>query len=178
MLSGIKTRLSNARTIKTLCESAENYALKDQQRQAGAEHFLLAAIDLPDNTARLAFREIGADAAGFRDAVGAQYWEALRSVGVNAGEHKSGGLTPEPLQGAAGLYDAAPSGAEVMKELAANRNDHRPLLGAHVVAIVAAMEQGVAARALRCMGVDPAALKAAANKFSRASYRPTGLTRA
>ena len=36
-----------------------------------------------------------------------------------------------------------------MKELAANRNDHRPLLGAHVVAIVAAMEQGVAARALR-----------------------------
>ncbi|TIL29753.1 Clp protease N-terminal domain-containing protein [Mesorhizobium sp.] len=85
MLSGIKTRLSNVRTIKTLCESAENYALKDQQRQAGAEHFLLAAIDLPDNTARLAFREIGADAAGFRDVVGAQYWEALRSVGVNAG---------------------------------------------------------------------------------------------
>lgn len=33
MLSGIKTRLSNVRTIKTLCESAENYALKDQQRQ-------------------------------------------------------------------------------------------------------------------------------------------------
>ncbi|WP_287235508.1 Clp protease N-terminal domain-containing protein [Mesorhizobium sp.] len=62
MLSGIKTSLSNVRTIKTLCESAENYALKDQQRQAGAEHFLLAAIDLPDNTARLAFREVGTDA--------------------------------------------------------------------------------------------------------------------
>lgn len=36
-----------------------------------------------------------------------------------------------------------------MKELAANRNDHRPLLGAHVVAIVAAMEQG-ASRHVRC----------------------------
>src|SRR5918992_3618396 len=112
MFSGIKTRLSNVRPIKTLCESAENYALKDQQRQAGAEHFLLAAIDLPDNTARLAFREVGADAAAFRDAISAQYGEALRSVGVDAGEQISEGLTPEPLQGTAGLYDAAPSGTE------------------------------------------------------------------
>ncbi|TIM41186.1 Clp protease N-terminal domain-containing protein [Mesorhizobium sp.] len=131
---------------------------------------MLAAIDLPDNTARLAFREIGADAAGFRDVVGAQYWEALRSVGVNAGEQISWGLTPEPLQGAAGLYDPAPSGAEVMKELAANRKRSPSTAGCACRGYSRRNGAGrVAARALRCMGVDPDALMAAANEFSRAS---------
>lgn len=50
-----------------------------------------------------------------------------------------------------------------MQELAATRKDHAPLLGAHVVGIVAAMSQGVAPRALRALGVDPATLKSAAD---------------
>lgn len=49
-----------------------------------------------------------------------------------------------------------------MQALAADRQSHRPLVGAHVVALVAAMEHGVAVRALREMEIDRDQLRAAA----------------
>ncbi|WP_375763443.1 hypothetical protein ACE10X_34930 [Bradyrhizobium sp. Pha-3] len=50
MFKGIGSKLNDMGTIKFLCERAETYALQDQQREPGAEHFLLASLDLPDGT--------------------------------------------------------------------------------------------------------------------------------
>jgi Clp amino terminal domain, pathogenicity island component len=58
MFARIKARLSSMSTLKSLCLRAEQHALRDQQRQPGAEHFLLAALDLPDGTARQAFESL------------------------------------------------------------------------------------------------------------------------
>ncbi len=44
------------------------------------------------------------------------------------------------------------------------KNKDIPLLGVHVVEVVASMEEGVAARSLRAMGIDPGALCAAVNE--------------
>lgn len=60
MFGRIRSKLNDMNTIKLLCEGAEAHALQDQQREPGAEHFLLAALDLPDGTARLAFEKAGA----------------------------------------------------------------------------------------------------------------------
>lgn len=60
MFAGIRSKLKNMNTIRILSERAETHALQDQQREPGAEHFLLAALDLPDGTARLAFEKAGA----------------------------------------------------------------------------------------------------------------------
>ena len=68
MFGRIKARFESMGTIKALNEAAERFALEDQQREPGAEHFLLAALALPDSTARLAFEAIGADADGSADA--------------------------------------------------------------------------------------------------------------
>jgi ATP-dependent Clp protease ATP-binding subunit ClpA len=164
MFNRIKARFESMGTIKALCEQAEHHARQDQQNAPGAEHFLLAALDLPDGTARRAFEATGADPEGFRPAIARQYADALKVVGLDAA--LSEGLdNPEPLPAQRRLFDAAPSGQEVMQQLAEERKGHDPLRGAHIVAIVADMPHGVAARALRAMGVDAGALRAAAERI-------------
>lgn len=162
MFSSIKTRFQSIGTIKALCEEAERHAREEGQKDAGAEHFLLAAFDLPDGTARQAFAVIDADPTGLRPAIERQYADGLKLVGLDPA--LSGGFS-EPPPTKQKLYNAAPSGQAVMQALAEERRAHRPLFGAHVVGIVAGMPHGVAARALRVMGIDAAALQAAALKI-------------
>lgn len=166
MFQAIKSKLDTMGTIKLLCEWAERFALQDQQREPGAEHFLLAALELPDGTARLAFERAGAEPNALRAAIERQYADALRLVGL-----KADGPAAAPMPANSGIYEAAPSGQDIMQELAATRKDHGPLLGAHVVGIVAGMPHGVAARALRALGVDPAILKSTADAIAEVGRR-------
>jgi ATP-dependent Clp protease ATP-binding subunit ClpA len=166
MFKGIKSKLNDMSTIKRLCERAQAHALRDQQREPGAEHFLLAALDLPDGTARLAFERAGAEPDALKAAIEQQYGDALRSIGLAAKAPDELSISANP-----GAYQAAPSGQAVMQELAATRKDHAPLLGAHVVGVVAGMSQGVAPRALRALGVDCAALKSNADAIVEATGR-------
>jgi len=77
MFKGIKSKLNDMSTIKFLCERAETYALQDQQREPGAEHFLLASLDLPDGMARLAFDRAGVEPDALKAAIERQYGEAF-----------------------------------------------------------------------------------------------------
>lgn len=164
MFKFIKSKLQDMGTIKRLSELAEAHAQRDGQRRPGAEHFLLAALDLPDGTARRAFLEAGGDPDGLRLAIENQYADALRSIGL---EPPADDPDAEPqAQPQNGPYRAAPSGEHVMQELAADGTDHGPLLGAHVVAVVATMEHGVAARALSAMNVDRTLLMRSAENIS------------
>jgi ATP-dependent Clp protease ATP-binding subunit ClpA len=165
VFANIKSRLNSVSTIKALCLQAEQHALRDQQRQPGAEHFLLAALDLPDDPAKHAFAAIGADAATLRSAITKQYDEALQSLGIDAKVAAANALPEPPLPLQRGLYDASASGKQVMQSLAESRQAHHPLVGAHVVAVVAGMRHGVAARALRAMDIDADQLRSAAEKI-------------
>lgn len=169
MFSRIKARLND---IGTLCTGAERHALQDQQREPGAEHFLFAALDLPDGTARKAFEDVGANPAALKDAIARQYGDALAAIGLDVGSPLEASTGPEPLAVRPGTFNASASGQEVMQALAASRGQHGPLLGAHVVAIVAGMPHGVAARALQAMGVDLAQLRSAAEAVAGADARP------
>ena len=158
MFKGIKSTLDDMGTIRLLCERAEAHALEDQQREPGAEHFLLAALDLPDGTARLAFERAGVAPDALKSAIEQQYADALGSMGLTADAPHDASMSPNR-----GIYHAAPSGQEIMQELATRRKGHGPLLGAHLVGIVAGMSHGVAARALRALDLDAATLKSAAD---------------
>lgn len=166
MFDRIKARFESMGAIKALSETAEQFARQDQQREPGAEHFLLAALALPDGTARLAFEAVGADADAVRPAIARQYGDALKAVGLDLALADTAG-EPEPLPTRRAVFDAAPSGKEVMRRLAENRQSHSPLVGAHVVAVIAAMPHGVAARALRVMEIDAGALQATAERIAR-----------
>jgi ATP-dependent Clp protease ATP-binding subunit ClpA len=163
MFDRLRHRLRDAGTLKTLCEAAEQHARRAGQDQPGAEHFVLAALDLPDGSARRAFGRLHADAGAFAAAIEAQHREALAAVGL--APH----AWPEPPAAAsgapaAGLYRAQPSGQALMQALATHREraGDIPLIGAHVLAAAAEPAQGITARTLRAMGVDAAALRAAA----------------
>lgn len=169
MFRRLKLRIRDMGTIKTLCLGAERHAQQNGEELPGAEHFLLSAIDLQDGTARRAFEHLGADPAALRKAISAQYDAALRGIGLDPGGVPTYNNDPEPVQSNRKIYDAQPSGQAVMKELARRKAEDKdnPLVGAHVVAVVASMKLGVAARALRAMGVDPEALCAAASTEAR-----------
>lgn len=159
MFRSLQHRFQSMRTLSRLCTSAEAHARARGQAAPGAEHFLLAAIDLPDGSARRAFESVGADPTAVGDAIEQQYRDALQGTGLNVPLPDAPVLAPT----VSGLYRAQASGQEVMQALARSRKEQGgPLLGAHVVAVVAAMSQGVAARTLRAMGIDTGQLAAAA----------------
>jgi ATP-dependent Clp protease ATP-binding subunit ClpA len=159
----LKTRLIDVRTINALMTGAEAEAHRAGEEQPGAEHLLMAALDLADGSARRAFERIGAKPDEFRTSVAASHDDALRSVGVDplpddaldAGQ----ALTPR------GAFHMNASGRAAFQTAGrlARADSHSGLTGAHIVVAVAQMEHGTAARALRQMGVDPAALVEAAN---------------
>ena len=160
MFRQLQHRFQSMRTLSRLCTEAEAHARAGGQAAPGAEHFLLAAIDLPEGSARRAFESIGADPAAVRGAIEQQYRDALYGLGLGGAALPQ---APALVPAGPGPYRAQPSGQELVQALARTRKDQGgPLLGAHVVLAVAAMSQGVAARTLRAMRIDPAQLGAAA----------------
>ncbi|WBS02640.1 Clp protease N-terminal domain-containing protein [Pseudoduganella sp. SL102] len=159
MLQRLKQRIADMRTIKTLSEGAERHANAMGEREPGPEHFLLAALDLPDGLAQRAFVRAGADPARLRAGIAAAHGAALAAAGADpallAGE--------APVPPGTGAYRAKGSMETVMRSLADwPRAAGEPLTGAHVAAVVASSTQGTAARALKAIGIDAAMLAAAA----------------
>lgn len=162
MFETIKQRFRDMSTIKALCLAAEKHANADGQKEPGAEHFVLAALESPDGTARRAFVQIQADPDGFAAAIARQRVDALKAVGINLAP--DAGPAAVPVQAGTGVYQAQASAQTMVQLLAAQQkaNAGAPLLSAHVLVAVAAAQYGVAVRALKAMGVDPQALADAA----------------
>jgi ATP-dependent Clp protease ATP-binding subunit ClpA len=159
MLDRLKTRLHDMTTIATLCLTAERCANERGLNEVGAEHFVLAALALPDGTARRVFERLGADPDGFAEAIVRQYGEALSSIGVDpalAGEYAAA----PPVASQWRRYRAHPSAQQLMRALSKQQraDPKQPLMGAHVLMAAVSGQFGVTLRALRCMGIDPHAL--------------------
>ncbi len=154
--STLKKRIRDMGTIKALCLGAERHANADGQKEPGAEHFLLSALELPDGTARKAFEKIQLDPNRFHQAIAQQYDDALRSIGIEAPPHASIDSAALPVTSRQGIYKAQPSSQILMQRLAEQQKAEPdiPLLGAHVIMAVVAARYGVAVRALQSMGAD------------------------
>ena len=168
MFDSIRQRLRDAATINALCAGAERHAHAAGQTEPAAEHFVLAALDLPDGSARRVFEHLRLDPAQFSAAIEQQYRDALRASGIGWADP-----LPEPprLPAAAGVYRARASAQGLMDELArqvmpqarqAAGDPAAPLLGAHVIVAASAARHGVVARAMQVMGSDHRRLAAAA----------------
>ena len=169
MFKTIKQRFRDMRTIKTLCFGAEKLANANGQKEPGAEHFVLAALELPDGTARKAFERIHANPNSFRNAIAQQYEDALQNIGIALPHGVT--ITDEatPVSTGTGPYKTQSSAQALMQTLTREimvkeqkADSAAPLLGAHVILAAAAAQYGVAVRAFRTMGVDPTKLAEAA----------------
>lgn len=162
MFAKLKQRLQDMRTIKNLCESAESQARQAGQRQPGAEHYVLSALDLADGSARRVFQRLGADPDAYRAALASQHADALEKLGIDA----SSVPDATPIGGAPpAMFDSQTSGQALMQALPElTRRLPAPLCGAHVLLAAAAMQHSTAARALRAMNLEPQALTHAAEE--------------
>lgn len=160
MFKRIKLRLRDMKTISKLCSGAEKESHKLGDEEPGAEHFVLSALNLPDGSAKRVFDRVGADKNSFREAIKKQYSDALNSVGISDTDIEN---DPEPIESSKVFVNSKPSGQALMKLLyVLKQNDKdRPLLGAHVISVVAQMEHGVVARTFKTMGIERSQLSKA-----------------
>lgn len=163
MLRKLTQTFRDMGTIKTLCEAAERIANGEHQVAPGAEHFVLAALELPDGSAARVFARLGIEGSAFLEALRDDHRASLRAAGVSdqqiAGSEREVPCLPRPKE----LYNASPSGEAVLKGLAAlrKRGVTGPLQGVHVLDVVSAMQHGPTARAFRLLGRDEATVVAA-----------------
>lgn len=169
MFKRIRLRIQDMRTLSRLISGADEQAHRNGEDEPGAEHYLLSALMLPDGTARRAFERIGADPDTFQTAITEQYKDALSAIGIDA---KILDDDPDPVIRRRAPHTSQPSGQAVMKELYAlkSKDKDRPLLGAHVVEVVARMKHGVVSRSLESMGIDLDAMYGAARDEIDSSY--------
>lgn len=163
MFKRVLMRFRDIKTIGKLVPGADEQANLVGEEKPGAEHFVLSAINLEDGTARRAFDKFGIDSIKFRDAIKAQYEEALSAVGIS---QETIEIDPEPIESDKVFHDSQPSGQELMKSLYALKKEDkdRPLLGAHVILVAAAIEHGVVPRVFKVLGVERELLAKAARE--------------
>ncbi len=154
MFAQLKQRFSDMGTIKLLCEAAELEANADHQGAPGAEHFVLAALQLPDGSAQRVFAKLEITGDDFRNALRELHRSALASAGVDGAQISASESSVPPLPRPSGIYNAAPSGEAVVKGLAAlrKRGVHGPLAGVHVLEVTSAVQHGMTAKAFQLLG--------------------------
>lgn len=155
------TATKDMRTMRRLLEAAEAEARAAGVEQPGAEHLVLAALALPDGSARRVLERAGGDPDDYRAALDRQHAEALRAVGLDPAEDPG----PQPLPpGRRPRTMRSSANAQRLFQAATRRcrADRAPLAGAHVLLALADMEHGTATRALAEAGVDRDGLRRAA----------------
>lgn len=155
---------SDMRTIGRLLTDAEQVARRMGDDRPSAEHLLLAAMALPDGTAAGALQRLGVDADRLAQAVRDEHAAGLVAAGIDA-TTAAAMATDRPITPATvgGVYRSNPSAQELFQAAgAAARGAGQRLAGAHVVLAAADLQLGTLARALDRLGVERAALRAAA----------------
>jgi len=148
--------------MNAMFPAAELEAKRLGEKAPGEEHLVLAALELPEGSARRAFERIGVDPVAFRMAIAKQRNDALRAAGIAALDEDVEENAPKPDLSFA-VTRTSPSAQMVFKKVVELvRKEKSPLYGAYVVMVAAGIEQGKTAGALRSMGVDADALVEAA----------------
>ncbi len=86
MFNKLRRARADLATMNALFPAAERIARDDGVEQPGAEHLLLAALDL-DDIATSALSAVDVDRAELRAAIAVQHEEALRAIGVVADDN-------------------------------------------------------------------------------------------
>lgn len=163
MLAKLRRARADLTLMNVLLPAAERLARDEGIDQPGAEHLLLAAVDLPDGVAATALREAGVEPDDLSAAVAAQHDEALRSVGIVADDNAISASLPSAPR-PAGAYRAQGSLQTAFQHaVALAKADRTSVNSGHVLLATTEAEHGTVARALEHLGVDRALLRSAAH---------------
>lgn len=159
MLESLRRARADVATMNAVLPAAERLAHDEGIDQPGAEHLLLAALDLVDDIARTALGECGVDRASLTSAIAGQHEDALRSLGVVADEQALAAALPAsgaPL----GVYRSQGSLQEAFQRaLAMAKDDGTRLTSGHILLAVTEPDYGTVRRSLARLAVDPDRLR-------------------
>lgn len=166
ILKRFLARKSDIQALSKVLSKSLAIAQLEGAQYAGAQHLLLAALDMEDGTARRAFEQTGADPDAFAAAVDAQHSAAIPQLKMPAEPATESvedrALPAQPKPDA--TYDAA---VRATHKFHNSKGNGGAFSGAYMVAGVASLDDGAAARALTAMGVDAHELTKAALDVAR-----------
>lgn len=159
MFDKLRRARADLATMNALLPAAERIARADGIEQPGAEHLLLAAIDLDDGIADDALGSFDVDAAQLRAAIVEQHDEALRAIGIVADDNAISAAMP-PHDEPKGPYRSQGSlQSAVHRAVGLATCDKAALNSGHVMLAVTDVEHGTVDRALRHLGIDTLVLR-------------------
>ncbi len=156
-----KKPIQDIRTMNALFPAAELEAKRMGVKKPGTEHLVVAAVELPEGSARRAFERAGVDPGEFRVGIVRLRDDSTRTAGgAHIDDPDEGTPEPEPSLMPTRKSPSAQTVFKAVVDLV--REEKSPLYGAFVVMVAAGDSYGTTAQVLRSMGVDPAVLVAAA----------------
>ena len=160
----IRNGIGDIRFMNALFTTAEHEAHELGDDVPGAEHLLLAALTLPDDSGRRALTTCAATIDDVRGAIAATHADALRFAGVAPQDADPSG--PASARKPQGPFRSSGTAQLVFQRAVALSKLDRPpaLRSAHIVLAVAELEHGTSSRVLRRLGIDPATLQRAARE--------------
>ncbi|WP_019875347.1 Clp protease N-terminal domain-containing protein [Sporichthya polymorpha] len=158
MFGKLRRAKADLTLMNHLLPAAERDAQAEGVDRPGAEHLVLAALDLPDGRAAAALRAVGVSAEDLRGAIRAEHAEAVAGVGLDVDENAIDAALPPPGS-PRGPYRSAGSLQTVFQRaVALAKADRSPLCSGFVLRAALEGERGTLAGALERLGVDRAAL--------------------
>lgn len=159
MFDKLRRARADLATMNVLFPAADRIAREDGVEQPGAEHLLLAALDLDDGVARQAFDAFGVDPSWLRASIAAQHEETLRAIGVVADDNAieatlpAAGVPSGPFRSQGSLQTAFQQAVGLAKA------DKASLGSGYLLLAIVEPEHGTVARSLEHLGIDQALLR-------------------
>ena len=160
----IRNGIGDIRFMNALFTTAEQEAHAVGDDVPGAEHLLLAALALPDDSGRRALTTCAVTIEDVRGAIAATHADALRFAGVAPQDaHLAGAASARKSEGP--FRSSGTAQLVFQRAIALSKLDRPPSLrAAHIVLAVAELEHGTSSRVLRRLRIDPAMLQRAARE--------------
>lgn len=165
MFKFLTQHFSDMGNLTKLFNEAERLANTEGQAEPGAEHLVMAALTMPhDESGRRALARLGATPDAFWQAVGQQYTDALKSIGIAPLPADSDQVTAPRSN--TGLYKATESMKDLMDAVTSSKEFMRRkgFSAAEIILGATRPQFGVVARAFILLGIDREALAAAARE--------------
>lgn len=165
MLKALRRARADLNTMNQLFPEAERIARSDGTERPGAEHLLLAALDL-DDTALAVLRELGIDRDRLQQAVIDQHDQALLAIGIASDENAIDAALPHPGS-QTGVYRSGPSLQQsFQRAVKLAKADKGPLQSVHILIASTESEHGTLRRAFEHLGTDCETVRAVAERHT------------
>lgn len=169
MFDKLRRARADLGTMNVLFPRAEQIARDDGIDQPGAEHLLLAALELDDGIARAALQMFDIDSVSLRTAIAGQHDEALRSIGVIADDNAVAAALPAGGTATGPYRSQGSMQAAFQRAVALAKRDRCSVHSGHLLLGVIEADQGTVARSLDHLGVDRAVLRDRTTRLSLAA---------